>query len=918
MSALVRTTRGMWRTSIIALAAAAWGVSCSSAAVTAHGTGDSGAGHDATSPRTDARAAGHDSGNTGTDAARDSGRDAGFFSHDAGSNCGSRTGNPCGDGAKCMTGMDCQSGLCTSGVCTAPPPTCTDGKKDGTETDVDCGGSVCPACASGKACGAATDCVSLVCTGGVCQAATDTDTVKNDSETDVDCGGALQSDGTANPASDGAPTCAVGKMCLLPSDCSQGVCAGTRVVDGGVSDAATTASDGGVAPLYCQPATDSDGVQNDSETDIDCGGMILANGMPNPASDGAPVCTHGQMCLLGTDCDQGVCNSNMNMGGGPINCPGTSGCTCQFAWDNDGVKNDSETDVDCGGASGAGSDGAPPCASGLHCKVAGDCASLVCTAGLCAAPKPTDGVKNDSETDVDCGGALLASGTANPASDGANPCKDSLGCALDTDCLSGFCSLVSKTCVDAQSCKGLVTPAAIMDIVGCFPPATCPAGSTCETTTYDCMDNTTGDVIGTPDPNGVGQNAGLDTCGVGESTDPVADQKHDSCCKSLLLPNSSGRLDKYEVTAGRMRQFAASLNYDIYDWANAQIAANTAAGKSLTAAIPTQLIALLPKSADTSVPMNAVLQLGATTIDALSAEQGCFVKNGAAGASVYWWDSTTLEGVGSPPRPFTQDYYDIKSMNCALYPMAAAFCAWDGGHIATGTELGEAYGTSTYPWGPLPIPSPYPYKNLVGQINPNCGGTVNSSYPNVSMINTLLAPGQSATTVTINWQNSNNAGNEGCFYYYPSFIQSNPTTSVPDTFSNGLDFSPQIAAPGRFYLDVSAAKSPGTTEGWQDLGANMFDAGELNSTGGNTLCDCTGVQSTVGQTTCACPYGGNPTGILRASNLGGYFLEGGSWEGHTSFNPATTEFGLNDGSETVAFQYGKIGLRCARPVEPAP
>jgi len=28
-----------------------------------------------------------------------------------------------------------------------PPPTCTDGKQNGDETDMDCGGATCPACA---------------------------------------------------------------------------------------------------------------------------------------------------------------------------------------------------------------------------------------------------------------------------------------------------------------------------------------------------------------------------------------------------------------------------------------------------------------------------------------------------------------------------------------------------------------------------------------------------------------------------------------------------------------------------------------------------------------------------------------------------------------------------------------------------
>jgi len=46
--------------------------------------------------------------------------------------------------------------------------TCSDGVKNGSETDVDCGGGTCAACANGRSCSVATDCTSGTCTGGVC------------------------------------------------------------------------------------------------------------------------------------------------------------------------------------------------------------------------------------------------------------------------------------------------------------------------------------------------------------------------------------------------------------------------------------------------------------------------------------------------------------------------------------------------------------------------------------------------------------------------------------------------------------------------------------------------------------------------------------------------------------------------------
>jgi hypothetical protein len=58
-------------------------------------------------------------------------------------------------------GVDAGSGACANGI------------KDGSETDVDCGGGDCPACEDGKKCAEDADCLggecSLRLTGRVCQ-----------------------------------------------------------------------------------------------------------------------------------------------------------------------------------------------------------------------------------------------------------------------------------------------------------------------------------------------------------------------------------------------------------------------------------------------------------------------------------------------------------------------------------------------------------------------------------------------------------------------------------------------------------------------------------------------------------------------------------------------------------------------------
>ena len=123
--------------------------------------------------------------------------------------CGG-TCSRCDDGKVCKIGADCSSNTCTADVCAQP--TCTDAAKDGKETDVDCGGT-CSPCSDGKSCAFASDCASGVCTAGVCQASTCNDSVNNGSETGVDCGGAC-------------PTCPDGQPCTGGSDCASTLCEG--------------------------------------------------------------------------------------------------------------------------------------------------------------------------------------------------------------------------------------------------------------------------------------------------------------------------------------------------------------------------------------------------------------------------------------------------------------------------------------------------------------------------------------------------------------------------------------------------------------------------------------------------------------------------------------------------------------------
>lgn len=110
------------------------------------------------------------------------------------------------------------AGACDKVVDVAPDagPACDDNIKNGSESDVDCGGS-CEPCAVAKTCAAGDDCASGICN-GTCAAPSCSDGVKNGDELDVDCAGAC-----------GAGSCKTGQTCDDSAQCVSQLCAGTNV-----------------------------------------------------------------------------------------------------------------------------------------------------------------------------------------------------------------------------------------------------------------------------------------------------------------------------------------------------------------------------------------------------------------------------------------------------------------------------------------------------------------------------------------------------------------------------------------------------------------------------------------------------------------------------------------------------------------
>lgn len=127
-----------------------------------------------------------------------------------------------------------------------------------------------------------TRCVPLICSNGMKDL--------ESGETAADCGGSCV-------------PCPQGYPCKVNADCMTGVC----------------------KSFACQVPACGDGVQNGSETGIDCGG-----------APSCKRCSAGYGCESGSDCESLVCWSG----------------ACQAPACNDGVKNGSETDIDCGGKCG--------------------------------------------------------------------------------------------------------------------------------------------------------------------------------------------------------------------------------------------------------------------------------------------------------------------------------------------------------------------------------------------------------------------------------------------------------------------------------------------------------------------------------------------------------------------------------------
>jgi len=120
---------------------------------------------------------------------------------------------PCANGKKCVSNADCISAACDAVSLTCIASECTDHRQDGLETDADCGGGICPLCGLDKRCVLSSDCASQGCDALKlrCVSSPCADHRKDGAETDIDCGGAT-----------GCNACNVGQACGSNFDCVGG------------------------------------------------------------------------------------------------------------------------------------------------------------------------------------------------------------------------------------------------------------------------------------------------------------------------------------------------------------------------------------------------------------------------------------------------------------------------------------------------------------------------------------------------------------------------------------------------------------------------------------------------------------------------------------------------------------------------
>lgn len=448
-------------------------------------------------------------------------------------------------------------------------------------------------------------------------------------------------------------------------------------------------------------------------------------------------------------------------------------------------------------------------------------------ASVDAGPPPppathTDGMKNLDETDVDCGGGT-----------GAARCVPGKSCLVDEDCSLQACNAEKR----------------------------CAAGRTCKLA------------------------AGGTTCGAGETG--TAGAQHEDCCtkiESATGPQGKFAVDKYMITAGRLRVFLDAIDGKVRDY----VTSNPPPGwdPAWTKWLPNSWDGAGRPAGEHLNVWSTYAQVGGAVVHDDPTYSGCWLGNGQydVGHPTYYIpnglhtkNGVTVQGTSALygdeyARWLTQAQLDERAANCVPWTVLTALCAYDGGQLISRPEYdfivdvdGDgSNGISTFPWGTTPQAGSSRDGTAIrgpATFNPTTGNTIPPLCP-------------SCVDDRVNWYFN---------YTYPATPA--PTLAQPRPRN---DQSNYISAPGRFPAGASRPLNANPGSRVQDIIGLMIEMTRTQTAG----------------KTYTFTFGNADAGDDLKATLPGVIWRGGSWEGHgISVVWAGDRF-------TVISKYGKAGSRC--------